>query len=183
MLKQACILQAMQASDVHYYAIHSAKLLRLAVMSCTQVHMLEEVVRQLSHDLSMAEKAIGSGQAQADANAAQMALPAAEREVKALSTRVGSCTCCVWFSWLRSLPGLSPLLATCLSRPASPWSCHNASLLASRQARELNAFWATRVGSTCFVWAVTAYPSASACHSTKKHETPCDAFLCTTVID
>lgn len=54
--------------------------------------MLEEVVRQLSHDLSVAEKAVGSSQAQADADTALRALPAAEREVKALNARV-SCSC------------------------------------------------------------------------------------------
>lgn len=55
--------------------------------------MLEEVVRQLSHDLSVAEKAVASSQAQtqADADSALRALPAAEREVKALNARV-SCS-------------------------------------------------------------------------------------------
>lgn len=53
--------------------------------------MLEEVVRQLSHDLSVAEKAVGGGRAQADASVALEALPAAEREVKALHARVSCC--------------------------------------------------------------------------------------------
>lgn len=53
--------------------------------------MLEEVVRQLSHDLSVAEKAVGSSQVQADAHTALRALPAAEGEVKALNARVSCC--------------------------------------------------------------------------------------------
>ena len=69
--------------------------------------MLEQVVRQLSHDLSMAEKAVSRGQAQPDADAALKALPSAEREVKALSTRVSYCTCMVWLACI--LPALPPL--------------------------------------------------------------------------
>lgn len=47
-------------------------------------------MRQLSHDLSIAEKAAGSSsQSRPDADAALKALPAAQREVEALNTRVG----------------------------------------------------------------------------------------------
>lgn len=93
--------------------------------------MLEEVVRQLSHDLSMAEKAVSGGQAQPDADAALKDLPAAERQVKALSTRVSSCICFIWYPWLHALQAVSPLPIPCLTRPASPWSHPSASLLAS----------------------------------------------------
>lgn len=69
--------------------------------------MLEEVVRQLSQDLSMAEKAVGRGQAQPDADAALKALPAAEREVKALSTRVSSCRYFVLFPRFAYFPSFT----------------------------------------------------------------------------
>lgn len=50
--------------------------------------MLEEVVRQLSHDLSLAEKAAGSAQGHPDTDTALKPSPATEREVKALNARV-----------------------------------------------------------------------------------------------
>lgn len=53
--------------------------------------MLEEVVRQLSQDVSLAEKAASSSQTQADAGVAPKASPATEREVKALNARVSCC--------------------------------------------------------------------------------------------
>ena len=50
--------------------------------------MLEEVVRQLSQDVSLAEKAASSSKTQADVGMALKAPPATEREVKALHARV-----------------------------------------------------------------------------------------------
>ena len=66
----------------------------LTLTCAVQVLSLEEVVRQLTHDLSVAEKAAGSSsQARADADVALKALPAAERDVAALNARV-SCSAC-----------------------------------------------------------------------------------------
>jgi len=62
---------------------------------CTQVNMLEEVVRQLSHDLKLAEaqqKASSSSSSRAEEDAVQPVKksPATQREVQALSARVRS---------------------------------------------------------------------------------------------
>lgn len=87
--KLACCTECMpQVHRSSFYAAHSVKPGLFTCGSCAQVHMLEEVVRQLSHDLSVAEKAVGSSQVQADAHTALRALPAAEGEVKALNARV-----------------------------------------------------------------------------------------------
>ena len=56
-----------------------------------QVQMLEGVVRQLSQNLSIAEKAAGSAQAQSDAGATVKSQQAQEQEIRALNAKVSCC--------------------------------------------------------------------------------------------
>ena len=64
----------------------------VSISAGMQVHMLEEVVRQLSHDLKLAEaqQKAGSSSSHAGEDVAQSprSSPATEREMKALSARV-----------------------------------------------------------------------------------------------
>ena len=89
--------------------------------------MLEEVVRQLSQDLSCAEKAGSSSQTLLEAGSALKASPATEREVKALNARVSSHKYTpLMSSWLDIRGDQLILLhiagSTCLSRTSQRWT-------------------------------------------------------------